>query len=114
MVIRRGEIWWADLGMPSGSEPGLRRPVVIVSDDRFNASQLGTVTAVALTSTMRLAGMPGNVALPAEVTGLPRAATVNVTQAVTIDRLRLEERMVELPLWVMTQIDEGLRLALAL
>lgn len=113
-MIRRGEIWWADLGMPSGSEPGLRRPVVTVSDDRYNASQLGTVTAVALTSTMRLAGMPGNVALPAEITGLPRAATANVTQVVTIDRLCLEERVVALPLWVMAQIDDGLRMALAL
>ncbi|WP_445152830.1 type II toxin-antitoxin system PemK/MazF family toxin [Baekduia sp. Peel2402] len=114
MVIVRGEIWWADLGLPRGSAPALRRPVLVVSDDRYNRSTLRTVTVVALTSTTRLAALPGNVAIPADVSTLDRDSVANVTQLATIDRAALEERIGALPQWVMTQVDDGLRGALAL
>lgn len=114
MVIRRGELWWADLGVPVGSDPGLRRPVVVISGDRYNASGLGTVTVASMTTTPRLAALPGNVAVPREVSQLPRDGAVNVTQLVTIDRSSLEELVTKLPLWVMAQIDDGVRAALDL
>lgn len=107
--MRRGEVWWADLGEPQGSAPAFRRPVVVVSDDRYNASTLRTVIAVTLTRTQRLAALPGNVAVPAEISELPADSVANVTQIVTLDRDTLEERVSALPVWVMTQIDEGLR-----
>lgn len=113
-MIARGEIWWADLGSPRGSAPALRRPVLIVSDDRYNASRLRTVTVVVLTSTARLAALPGNVAVAAELSGCDKDSVVNVTQVATIDRTALEERAGQLPAWVMTQVDDGLRRALAL
>ena len=113
-MIVRGEIWWADLGLPRGSAPALRRPVLVVSDDRYNRSTLRTVTVVALTSTTRLAALPGNVAIPADVSTLDRDSVANVTQLATIDRAALEERIGALPQWVMTQVDDGLRGALAL
>ncbi len=100
--------------MPVGSEPGLRRPVVVISGDRYNASRLGAVTVVSLTTTQRLAALPGNVAVPREVSGLPRDGVVNVTQVVTLDRSSLEEFVTVLPLWVVAQIDNGLRRALDL
>lgn len=114
MVIRRGQLWWADLGLPVGSEPGPRRPVVVLSSDRYNASGLRTVTAVPLTTVQRLAALPGNVAIPQEVSGLPQDGVVNVTQVVTIDRSSLEELVTMLPLWVLAQIDDGVRAALDL
>src|ERR1039457_1470752 len=61
MVIRHGEIWWADLGPPLGSAPALRRPVVVVSADHLNASDLRTVSVAAVTTNLRWAGIPGNV-----------------------------------------------------
>lgn len=112
--MRRGEVWWADLGEPRGSAPAFRRPVVVVSDDRYNASTLRTVIAVTLTRTQRLAALPGNVAVPAEISELPADSVANVTHIVTLDRDTLEERVSALPVWVMTQIDDGLRGVLGL
>jgi mRNA interferase MazF len=113
-VIARGEIWWADLGLPRGSAPGLRRPVLVMSDDRYNRSRLKTVTVVVLTSTARLASLPGNVAIPVEISGLDRDSVVNVTQVATVDREALEERVSTLPQWILSQVEDGLRRALGL
>jgi mRNA interferase MazF len=92
VVIAQGEVWWADLAAPVGSEPGYRRPVVVVQGDAFNASTLRTVACVALTSNLRWADAPGNVLLPARATGLPKPSVANVTQLVTLDREALTER----------------------
>jgi mRNA interferase MazF len=92
-VIAQGEVWWADLGDPAGSEPGFRRPVVVVQGDAFNASTLRTVVCVALTSNLRWADAPGNVQLGARATGLPRPSVANVSQVVTLDRGTLTERV---------------------
>jgi mRNA-degrading endonuclease toxin of MazEF toxin-antitoxin module len=63
MVIHRGDVWWAELDDPRGSEPGFRRPLVIVQADAFNASRIQTVVGVAVTSNLRLIDAPGNVLL---------------------------------------------------
>ena len=52
MVIQRGEIWWADLPEPSGSEPGFRRPVLIVQSNDFNRSRIATAIVVVITVEM--------------------------------------------------------------
>ncbi len=92
MVIGQGEVWWADLGDPTGSQPGFRRPVVVVQGDAFNASSLHTVVCVALTSNTRWAAAPGNVLLTPRATGLQKPSVVNVSQLVTLDRSALTER----------------------
>jgi mRNA interferase MazF len=92
-VIAQGEVWWADLGDPVGSEPGFRRPVVIVQGDAFNRSALRTVVCVALTGNLRWADAPGNVRLTARATGLPKESVANVSQLVTLDRDTLIERI---------------------
>lgn len=97
MVIAQGEVWWADLGEPVGSEPGFRRPVVVVQGDSFNRSRIGTVVCVALTSNVRWAEAPGNVLLDAALTGLPKDSVANVSQIVTLDRIALIERVGVLP-----------------
>ena len=91
-MIARGEVWWADLGAPAGSEPGFRRPVVVVQGDAFNASTLRTVVCVVLTSNLKWADAPGNVLLPTRSTGLPKASVANVSQLVSLDRATLVER----------------------
>ena len=92
-MIAQGEVWWADLGEPAGSEPGFRRPVVVVQGDAFNRSSLRTVVCVSLTSNVRWAEAPGNVLLPARATGLQRDSVANVSQLVTVDRDALTERV---------------------
>jgi mRNA interferase MazF len=95
--ISQGDIWWADLPEPSGSGPGLRRPVVIVQGDAFNRSRIATAVCVPLTSNLQWANAPGNVMLPAKLTGLPKDSIANVSQVVTIDRDILTELAGKLP-----------------
>ncbi len=97
MVISQGEVWWAELREPTGSEPGFRRPVVVVQGNALNESRLRTSLCVALTSNLRWESAPGNVLLPAPVTGLPKDSVANVSQVVTIDRRHLTERAGTLP-----------------
>jgi mRNA interferase MazF len=96
-VIAQGEVWWADLAKPSGSEPGFRRSVVLIQGDAFNRSRIATVVCVALTSNLRWAEAPGNVVLSARLTGLPKDSVANVSQIVTLDRAALTERIGALP-----------------
>ena len=91
MVVRQGDLYWVDVGEPSGSEPGYRRPYVVVQNDVLNASRLRTVVMCSLTSNLRLAAVPGNVLLPAAEGGLPRPSVVNVTQLFTVDKSHLDE-----------------------
>lgn len=114
MVIHRGDIWWANLPSPVGSEPGYRRPVLIVQNDGFNRSQIQTVIAVILTSNLNLSKAPGNVYLPRNQTSLPKDLVVNVSQIVTIDKAFLTEKITCLDEDLMEGIDEGLRLVLYL
>ena len=114
MVIERGEVWWASLPEPSGSEPGYRRPVLIVQADAFNRSRLQTVVAVALTSNLRLVEAPGNVLVPAQASGLPKDSVANVSQVVTVDREFLTERAGRLRGRTFEAVEAGLRLALDL
>ena len=92
-MIAQGEVWWADLGEPAGSEPGYRRPVVVVQGDAFNRSSLRTVVCVTLTSNLRWAEAPGNVLLSGRATGLPKDSVANVSQLVTLDRDALTLRV---------------------
>lgn len=113
-MIQRGSIHWADLAVPHGSGPGKRRPLVVLQADRFTNSRLATVVTAVLTSNTRLAAMPGNVFVPTTVSGLPRDSVVNVTAVITIDRVYLEPPVGLLPLDLMRQVDQGLRLVLGL
>lgn len=112
--MQRGEIWWATLGEPFGSEPGFRRPVLIVQDDAFNRSRIQTVIVIAITTNLELAKAPGNVLLPKKVTNLPRESVAKVSQLITIDKSFLSERVGSLPLDLHEQVDAGLRLILYL
>lgn len=113
-MIRRGEIWWAELDEPTGSEPGFRRPLVVLQADAFNRSRIQTVVCAVLTSNLRLAEAPGNVLVVRRDSGLPKDSVVNVSQIVTIDRSALSERVGKLSARVRQRIDDGLRLVLEL
>jgi mRNA interferase MazF len=109
--VTRGEIWWADLPEPRGSEPGYRRrPVLVLQANSFNQSRIRTVIVAVLTRNLRLAEAPGNVLLPASTTGLPRDSVVNISQLLTLDRSFLTDEVGKLPGRLMAQLDGGLRL----
>jgi mRNA interferase MazF len=112
--MKRGEIWWVSLRTPEGSEPGYRRPVVIVQSDLFNRSQIRTVIVAAITSNIRLAGAPGNVLLTRRESRLSRDSVVNVSQLLTLDRSFLTERVSRLSATSLEAVDDGLHLVLAL
>jgi mRNA interferase MazF len=114
LVVERGQIWWADLGEPIGSEPGFRRPVLVVQNDAFNRSRLRTVLAVVLTSNLRLVQAPGNVLISAKSAGLPRDSVANVSQVITVDRDFLSEPAGRIRGQLLKDVENGLRLALAL
>jgi len=112
--MRRGEIWWASLPEPSGSGPGFRRPLLIISADSFNQSLINTVIAAVITSNLRLADAPGNVRLPIRGTGLARPSVVNVSQIITVDREFLTERIGKLNSELLRQAENGIRVVLSL
>jgi len=91
VVIRQGEVWWANLPEPMGSEAGYRRPVVVVQCDRFNHSRISTAVCVPLTSELHWADAPGNVLLPASSTSLPRDSVANVSLVLAVNKYQLVE-----------------------
>ncbi len=113
-MIQRGEVWWAALPEPTASEPGFRRPVIIIQSDGFNRSRIRTTVAVALTTNLRLGDAPGNLLLAAEESGLPRDSVVNVSQVVTLDKTFLTERVGRLGERAMLRVEDGVREILAL
>jgi mRNA interferase MazF len=112
MVISQGDVCWASLQDLIGAGAGVRRPVVIVQGDSFNASRISTTVVVPLTSNERLAAAPGNVVLPAATTGLPKDSVANVSQIVAIDRELLAERVGRLPESYFGRVIAGIDLVL--
>lgn len=112
MVIAQGEIWWADLPAPIGSNPGFRRPVVVVQGDGLNRSRIGTVVCLPLTSNLKWVAAPGNVTLSPRMTGLTKESVANVSQLVTIDKIQLTERVGRLPAAKLELILAGIDIVL--
>ena len=111
--MQRGEIWWASLPSPQGSGPGHRRPVAVVQSDAFNRSRIQTVVVAVITSNLRLARAPGNVALTRSQSGLPKNSVINVSQLITIDRSYLTQKMGMFRAGDLQALDDGLRLVLS-
>lgn len=112
--MQRGEIWWADMPRPVASEPGYRRPVLVIQSDDFNRSRIRTVIVAVITSNLRLAEAPGNILVTADETGLPQDSVVNVSQIITVDKSFLIEQVSQVTDHVMLLVEDGLRVVLAL
>ena len=112
--MKRGEIWWATLPAPRASEPGYRRPVLIVQSDAFNQSAIQTVIAAAITSNLRLAAAPGNVILRKRESRLGKDSVINVSQLVTLSKEFLVDRVRTIPPARIREVEGGLRLVLSL
>lgn len=91
MVINQGDIYWVEVDEPTGSAPGYTHPHIVVQNNLYNQSKIRTVIVCVLTSNLKYAGVPGNVALEKGEANLPKASVVNVSQIFTIDKMQLGE-----------------------
>jgi len=110
MVINQGDVFWVDLGEPSGSGPGYRHPHVVIQNNVFNRSRINTVVVCVLTSNLKRAQAPGNVLLEKGEVNLPQQSVVNVSQIFTVDKRDLVEKIGTLSRQRVRQILDGLRL----
>ena len=110
MVINQGDVFWIDLGEPSGSGPGYLHPHVVIQNDLFNHSRIRTVVVCAITSNLKRAEAPGNVLLEEEESNLPKQSVVNVSQIFTVDKRDLVERIGTLSRDRVHEILDGIRL----
>jgi mRNA interferase MazF len=112
MEIKQGDIYRVEQDEPRGSEPGYRRPFVVVQNNLFNGSRINTVVVCALTTNLQRAKSPGNVLLEAGEGGLAVASVVNVSQIFTVDKQELEAYCGTLSLRKIEQILDGINLLL--
>jgi mRNA interferase MazF len=93
MVIKQGEIYWVDLGEPSGSQPGYRHPHIVIQNNIFNSSNISTVVVCSLTTNLNRAKAPGNIALNKGEANLPKKSVVNISQIYTVNKSDLIEKI---------------------
>ena len=110
MVINQGDVFWVDLGEPSGSEPGYRHPHVVIQNNVFNRSRINTVVVCVITSNLKRAQAPGNALLEAGEANLPRQSVVIVSQIFTVDKRDLVEKTGTLSRRRVRQVLDGVRL----
>jgi mRNA interferase MazF len=111
-MVTQGEIWWANLPDPHGSESGFRRPVIIVQQSAINQSMIRTVICVPLTTNMRLVNAPGNVLMPIRHTGLPKESVANVSQIIALDKRFLSQYVQTVPAKLLNQVLNGIEFML--
>ncbi|NOQ36631.1 MAG: type II toxin-antitoxin system PemK/MazF family toxin [Methylococcaceae bacterium] len=111
--MKRGEIWWASMPEPVGSEPAYRRPVIIVSSNEFNQSLIQTVIVAVITSNLRLANAPANFKLSKASSNLSRDSVANLSQLITLDKAFLTENIGKLTTKQVNLLNDGIKLVLA-
>ncbi|MBR2974837.1 MAG: type II toxin-antitoxin system PemK/MazF family toxin [Clostridia bacterium] len=110
-MIKRGEVYYADLNPVVGSEQGGIRPVVVLQNDVGNKFS-PTIIAAATTSKLDKAKLPTHIELPKGTTSLPKNSLVLLEQIRTIDKSRIKEKIGQLPSSVMDQIEQALLISL--
>jgi mRNA interferase MazF len=109
-AVRQREVYWLDLGPATGSAPAERHPCVVVQNDVFNRSAIGTSVVCLITSNLSRAKAPGNVLLKKGEANLPKASVVNVSQILTLDKAELTECIGTLSGTAAAAVRDGLHL----
>ena len=112
-IVKRGEIYYADLSPVVGSEQGGVRPVLIVQNDTGNRHS-PTVIAAAITSRLDKAKLPTHIALNGQSAGLNRDSIILLEQIRTLDKSRLRERMGRIDESTMSAVDAALAVCFGL
>ena len=110
-TVKRGELYYADLSPVVGSEQGGVRPILVVQNNVGNRYS-PTIIAAAITSQLGKAKLPTHITLPAGEFGLPKDSVVLLEQIRTLDKRRLKEKIGELPLNLMSRVNEALLISL--
>jgi mRNA interferase MazF len=110
--MTRGEIWLADLGLPFGSEPGFIRPVLVIQDNSFNLSKIGTTIVISITSNLLLEEAPGNIYLDKKHSKLAKDSIINISQIATIDKKRLIKKISKLDYEIMEEVEKSIKIVL--
>ena len=110
MVINQGDIFWIDFKPPNGSESGYRHPHLVIQNNLFNRSRISTVVVCTLTSNMKRASAPGNVALKKGEANLPKKSVVNISQIFTVNKSNLSEKIGTLSKDRISLVLQGIRL----
>lgn len=113
MIIKRGEIYYAELNPVVGSEQGGTRPVLVVQNDIGNQFSPTTIIA-AITSQIAKAKLPTHVEVRAMRSGLERDSVILTEQIRTIDKSRLKEKVAVLDEEVMLRVDQAIEISLGL
>ena len=108
----KGEIWWANLPIPRGSEPGKNRPVLVIQADTFNRSAIQTIICAAITTNISLAYAPGNILLEKSDSGLEKPSAINFSQILTIDKGYFTELVSMLPKNILKKVNQSLKMVL--
>ena len=106
--MTRGELWWADFGLPFGSEPGYKRPVIIIQNDLFNNSKINTTIVVPLTTNLILAEAPGNILVTKHESKLKKDSAIIVSQIEVIDRQRLIEKITKIDSKIIEKMENNI------
>ena len=113
MIVRRGDIFFADLSPVVGSEQGGIRPVLIIQNDVGNKYS-PTIICAAITSQMNKAKLPTHIPLSAADYALPKDSVILLEQIRTIDKQRLKEKVCRLDSAMMQRVDQSLLISLGL
>ena len=103
--MTRGDVYMLDFGVPFGSEPGMRRPVVIIQSDKEKLNGLNTKVVVPLTSNTINADLKGNVFISKKESGLSKDSVALVHQIIVVDKMRLENKLVKLSKDILQKIE---------
>lgn len=113
MIVKRGDIYYANLSPVVGSEQGGHRPVLVIQNDVGNKYS-PTVIVAAITSQITKAKLPTHVEISAKQFSLDKDSVILLEQLRTIDKRRLKEKITHLSEEVMTKVDEAVRISLGL
>lgn len=113
MIVKRGDIFYADLSPVIGSEQGGVRPVLVVQNDVGNKYS-PTIIIAAITSQINKARLPTHIEIIAPDFGLPKDSVVLLEQVRTIDKKRLREKIGRFSEDMMRSVDEALKISLGL
>ncbi|GHV40643.1 mRNA interferase [Spirochaetia bacterium] len=112
--MTRGEIWWADYGIPYGSEPGFRRPVIILQNDFFNNSKINTTIVIPLSTNLILADVPGNILIEKSDSKLEKESVILLSQIGVVDKQRLIEKVSKINRSIMEKIENNIMFILGI
>jgi mRNA interferase MazF len=112
--MTRGELWWADLGIPFGSEPAFKRPVLVIQNDYFNRSKINTTIIIPLTTNLLWADAPGNVFISKEESNLNKDSVISISQIRVIDRHRLIEKIAKIDRSIIENVEENIMFVLGI